>query len=252
MEPVAIIGYSLRLPGGADTPSKFWELLTSGRDISREPDPRRLNLSKFHHAKGEHHGSSNVLKSYFLDQDPCLFDGSFFGISPLEAEAMDPQQRLLLETVYEAAESAGATLEGLRGSRTSVHVGVMTGDYADVQARDPEDLSSYTASGTSRAMLANRVSYALDLRGPSVCIDTACSSSLVALHQAVRDLAAEGDAAGSDMAIVAGAGSCWTRSCTLRRASSACCRPRARPRCGTLRRTAMPAARAWRRCCSSP
>ncbi|KAI6496398.1 putative Hybrid PKS-NRPS biosynthetic cluster [Pyricularia oryzae] len=206
MEPVAIIGYSLRFPGGADTPSKFWELLTSGRDISREPDPRRLNLSKFHHAKGEHHGSSNVLKSYFLDQDPCLFDGSFFGISPLEAEAMDPQQRLLLETVYEAAESAGATLEGLRGSRTSVHVGVMTGDYADVQARDAEDLSSYTASGTSRAMLANRVSYALDLRGPSVCIDTACSSSLVALHQAVRDLAAEGDAAGSDMAIVAGCG----------------------------------------------
>ncbi|TLD24362.1 hypothetical protein PspLS_06895 [Pyricularia sp. CBS 133598] len=206
MEPVAIIGYALRFPGGANTPPKFWELLTSGRDISREPDPSRLNLSKFHHPKGEHHGSSNVLKSYFLDQDPCLFDASFFGISPLEAEAMDPQQRLLLETVYEAAESAGATLDALRGSRTSVHVGVMTADYADVQARDSEDLSSYTASGTSRAMLANRVSYALDLRGPSVCIDTACSSSLVALHQAARDLVTVEGGAGSDMAIVAGCG----------------------------------------------
>ncbi|TLS26264.1 hypothetical protein PpBr36_04729 [Pyricularia pennisetigena] len=206
MEPVAIVGYALRFPGGANTPSKFWELLTSGRDISREPDPDRLNLSKFHHPQGEHHGSSNVLKSYFLDQDPCLFDASFFGISPLEAEAMDPQQRLLLETVYEAAESAGETLDALRGSRTSVHVGVMTADYADVQARDPEDLSKYTASGTSRAMLANRVSYALDLRGPSVCIDTACSSSLVALHQAVRDLATAEGEPGSDMAIVAGCG----------------------------------------------
>ncbi|KAI6383075.1 hypothetical protein MCOR25_000263 [Pyricularia grisea] len=207
MELVAIIGYALRFPGGANTPSKFWELLTNGRDVSRKPDPNRLNLSKFYHPRGEHHGSSNVLKSYFLDQDPCLFDASFFGISPLEAEAMDPQQRLLLETVYEAAESGGATLDALRGSRTSVHVGVMTADYADVQARDPEDMSNYAASGVSRAMLANRISYAFDLRGPSVCIDTACSSSLVALHQAVQDLAAgEGGGAGSDMAIVAGCG----------------------------------------------
>ncbi|KAI6351505.1 hypothetical protein MCOR25_009893 [Pyricularia grisea] len=203
MEPIAIIGYAHRFPGGADTPSKFWDLLTSGRNISREPEPEQLNLAKSYNKNGDHHGSTNVLKLYFLDEDSSLFNAAFFGISPHEAEAIDPQQRVLLETVFEASESSGIPLAGLRGSRTSVYVGVMTNDYADVQARDVQDMNAYTASGTSRAMLANRVSYAFDLRGNSVCLDTACSSSLVALHQAAQDLRDTGPT-GYDMAIVAG------------------------------------------------
>ncbi|KAJ0108640.1 hybrid polyketide nonribosomal peptide synthetase [Diaporthe amygdali] len=188
MEPIAIIGLAHRFPGGANTPAKLWEVLNSRRDLSREPDQDRLNLQKFYNTNGEHHGSSNVTKSYFLEEDPRLFDTTFFNVSPLEAEAMDPQQRLLLETVYEATESAGTPMEKLQGSRCSVFVGVMTGDYETIQYRDTEDLSHYTASGTSRAILANRISYFFDLSGSSICLDTACSSSLVAMHLAVQDL----------------------------------------------------------------
>ncbi|KAL0936841.1 hybrid pks-nrps [Colletotrichum truncatum] len=188
MEPIAIIGLANRFPGGASTPAKLWEVLNSRRDLSREPDADRLNLQKFYNTNGEHHGSSNVTKSYFLEEDPRVFDTTFFNISPLEAEAMDPQQRLLLETVYEATESAGLALENFQGSRCSVFVGVMTGDYETIQYRDTEALSHYTASGTSRAILANRISYFFDLAGSSICLDTACSSSLVAMHLAVQDL----------------------------------------------------------------
>ncbi|KAF4830071.1 Hybrid PKS-NRPS synthetase lepA [Colletotrichum tropicale] len=200
MEPIAIIGLAHRFPGGANTPAKLWEVLNSRQDLSREPDPDRLNLQKFHNTNGEHHGSSNVTKSYFLDEDPRLFDTTFFNVSPLEAEAMDPQQRLLLETVYEATESAGTPIERFQGSRCSVFVGVMTGDYETIQYRDTEDLSHYTASGTSRAILANRISYFFDLSGSSICLDTACSSSLVAMHLAVQDLRS----GAAETAVVAG------------------------------------------------
>lgn len=200
MEPIAIIGLAHRFPGGASTPAKLWEVLNSRRDLSQEPGQDRLNLQKFYNVNGEHHGSSNVLKSYFLEEDPRLFDTTFFNVSPLEAEAMDPQQRLLLETVYEAMESAGTPMEKLQGSPCSVFVGVMTGDYETIQYRDTEDLSHYTASGTSRAILANRISYFFDLSGSSICLDTACSSSLVAMHLAVQDLRS----GSAETAIVAG------------------------------------------------
>lgn len=200
MEPIAIIGSSFCFPGGATTDSSFWELLKDPRDIQKEPEPDRLNLGKFHHHDGDRHGCSPVTKSYFLDRDPRRFDAAFFSISPLEAEAMDPQQRMLLETVFEASEGAGYTLDRLRGSDTSVHVGVMTNDYSDIQLRDMEDAAAYTSSGTARSLLANRISYFFDLKGPSMTVDTACSSSLVALHQAACGLSA-GD---SSLAIVAG------------------------------------------------
>lgn len=103
---------------------------------------------------------------------------------------MDPQQRLLLETVYEAVEAAGMTIEGLRGSDTAVYAGLMCGDYDSLLLRDPDRLPTYTAVGTSRAVLSNRVSYFFDWHGPSITMDTACSSSLVAVHQAVQTLRA--------------------------------------------------------------
>ncbi|XP_014554673.1 hypothetical protein COCVIDRAFT_39421 [Bipolaris victoriae FI3] len=200
-EPIAIVGSSCRFPGGASSPSKLWELLEQPRDVLREFDPERLNLDRFHHANPEMHGSTNVVnKSYILEEDTRLFDASFFGISPIEAAGMDPQQRQLLETVYEAFETAGLTLEQLRGSLTSVHVGTMTNDWTVIQLRDPETLPQYTATGTSNSIVSNRISYVFDLKGPSVTIDTACSSSLVALHQAVRGLL-DGD---SEAAVVAG------------------------------------------------
>lgn len=201
-EPIAIVGISHRFPGGASTNERFWELLSNptATNLSRPPPAERLNLSKYYHPNHDQHGSTPVSAAYFLDEDPTLFDNSFFSISPLEAEAMDPQQRLLLETIFEASEGAGITLEQLRGSPCSVFVGVMTADYELIQYRDTEDISTYTATGTARPILANRISHFFDLRGQSTVIDTACSSSLVALHLAVQDIRS----GNSKLAVVAG------------------------------------------------
>ncbi|KAL2883645.1 hypothetical protein SGCOL_000789 [Colletotrichum sp. CLE4] len=201
-EPIAIIGSACRFPGGCNSPSKLWELLREPHDVRKQFDPKRLNLERFHNVDGQTHGSTDVRGlSYLLEEDSRVFDAGFFGISPVVASGMDPQQRLLLEVSYEACESAGVTLDRLRGSQTSVHVGSMSNDYGVIQARDPETMPKYNATGAhAPSIIANRVSYVLDLKGPSVTIDTACSSSLVALHQAVQGLRA-GDC---DAAIVGG------------------------------------------------
>lgn len=135
-----------------------------------------------------------------LDEDPLTFDNDFFGISAREAESMDPQQRIILETVYEATECAGYSVTKLKGSSVGVFVGQMTDDYHEIVLQDVDCHPQYTATGVSRSILANRISYVFDWRGPSVNVDTACSSSLVALHQAVQSLRS-GEC---DMAVVAG------------------------------------------------
>ncbi|KAL7905494.1 putative PKS-NRPS protein [Trichoderma velutinum] len=188
-EPIAVIGSSCRFPGGASSPSKLWELLKEPRDLLREFESDRLNLDAFYHTNGEHHGSTDVVnKGYLLEEDSRAFDASFFNINPIEADSMDPQQRLTLESVYECIEAAGYTLGQIQGSMTSVYVGVMTGDYHDIQQRDPATINHYNATGTARSILSNRVSYFFDLHGPSLTLDTACSSSLAALHLAVQSL----------------------------------------------------------------
>ncbi|KAH7024908.1 uncharacterized protein B0I36DRAFT_416764 [Microdochium trichocladiopsis] len=187
-EPIAIIGSGCRFPGDATSPSKLWELLSQPRDVSKRVPERSFNPDGFYHPNGEHHGASNVAKSYFIEEDPRLFDSVFFNISPREAEAIDPQQRLLLETVYEAMESSGLTLKQLQGSLTSAFVGIMTNDYTDTHARDTEFFSQYQATGTSRALSSNRLSYFFDWKGPSMTVDTACSSSLAAIHLALQSL----------------------------------------------------------------
>lgn len=141
-----------------------------------------------------------MTKAYLLEDEPWAFDNEFFNISAREAESMDPQQRIVLETVYESMESAGYSLSQLRGSTTGVFVGQMSDDYRDLVLRDVDCHPQHTGTGISRSILANRVSYAFDWKGPSVNIDTACSSSLVALHLAVQSLRS-GE---SDMAVVAG------------------------------------------------
>lgn len=123
-----------------------------------------------------------------LDEDSRVFDHNFFNISPKEAESTDPQHRVLLETVYEGIESAGYSIQSLKGSATAVFVGQMTADYYDVLARDYDTIPQYMSTGTSRCLTSNKISYFFDWNGPSVTIDTACSSSLVAVHQAVQEL----------------------------------------------------------------
>lgn len=187
-EPIAIIGTGCHFAGDVDSPSKLWELLREPKDARQEIPASRFNINGFYHPNAAHHGRGNVKHSYLLNTDPSLFDAEFFRINPIESKAMDPQQRLLLETVYESIESAGLTIEGLRGSDTAVFAGVMIGDYEAMLVRDLDDIPTYCAVGTSRAVLSNRVSYFFDWHGPSVTVDTACSSSLVAVHMAIQSL----------------------------------------------------------------
>jgi acyl transferase domain-containing protein len=188
-EPVAIVGTACRLPGAVNSTSKLWELLKTPRDVLKEFSPERLSTRGFYNENGDMRGRTNILhKSYLLEEDVRHFDNGFFHINPKDAAEMDPQQRILLEVVYEAFESAGWSLSDVDGSKTSVYVGVMTDDYMLVQGRDPDTLGGHAATGVSRSILANRLSYAFNLRGASLSLDTACSSSLVALHLAVQGL----------------------------------------------------------------
>jgi aspyridone synthetase (hybrid polyketide synthase/nonribosomal peptide synthetase) len=100
---IAIVGSACRFPGQSDSPSKLWTQLKEPVDLRQTFPSERLNLARFYHPDGEHHGSTDVRgMSYLLSEDPRQFDASFFNINPCEAEGMDPQQRLLLETTYEA------------------------------------------------------------------------------------------------------------------------------------------------------
>ncbi|KAL9130700.1 MAG: hypothetical protein Q9217_001179 [Psora testacea] len=201
-EPIAIIGSGCRFPGESTNPSKLWDLLRQPRDVLKRIPPDRFDPKGFYHPDGMHHGSTEVQESYLLEEDHRLFDATFFNIKPIEASSIDPQQRLLLETVYESVESAGLSMEKMRGSGTAVYVGLMCEEYSDLLIRDVDSLPTYFATGTARSIMSNRISYFFDWHGPSMTIDTACSSSLVAVHEAVQALRHGG---GSRVAIAAGA-----------------------------------------------
>ena len=187
-EPIALVGSGCRFPGGASSPSKLWDLLIEKRDALKKIDSSRFNPEGFFHPNGERHGCINVDSAYTLEQDVKAFDANFFGINAKEAAAIDPQHRILLETVYEAMEAGGFSIEGMQASDTAVYIGVMTGDYLELLLRNPDTMPKYFATGAAASILANRISYFFDWKGPSVCMNTACSSSLVAVHSAVQSL----------------------------------------------------------------
>ncbi|MFI9503678.1 type I polyketide synthase [Nocardia sp. NPDC052566] len=176
--PIAVVGYSCRLPG-ADDPARFWRLLVAGQDAITEVPAQRWER-----------GAAGAARGGFLG-DPSLFDADFFGISPREAAAMDPQQRLALELGWEAVEHAGVVPAGLSGTRTGVFIGAALDDYAVLRGRlGPAGITAHTTTGTLRSMIANRLSYLLGARGPSQIVDTGQSSALVAVHQACESLRA--------------------------------------------------------------
>ncbi|KAI3336268.1 putative hybrid NRPS/PKS enzyme [Xylariaceae sp. AK1471] len=186
-EPIAIVGSACHFPGLASSPSKLWTLLSNPRDLGFKIPSDRFGKG-FYHPNGAYHGTTNVQHAYLLEEDIRVFDAAFFNIHSKEANSIDPQQRLLLETVYEAMESGGHTIEGLRGSDTAVYTGTMSVDWMDQSVRDLDTIPQYLATGSNRAIISNRVSYFFDWRGPSMTIDTACSSSLIAVHQGVTAL----------------------------------------------------------------
>lgn len=176
-EPVAVIGVGCRFPGDIDGPERLWDFLTEKKcAITAYPDRGFTNAGTFAESGG------------FL-KDVAGFDNRFFDIPPDEALRMDPQQRLLLEVSWEALEHAGIIPESLRLSRTGVLVGVSSTDYVRLVSASAQQKSTiWDNTGGSSSIIANRISYFLDIQGPSIVIDTACSSSLVAVHLACRSL----------------------------------------------------------------
>ena len=201
-QAVAVIGLGCRFPGGADNPERLWRLLMDGRDAVRTVPPDRWQRrSGGDPLPGS---AADLLRGPgrwggFLD-DVARFDAGFFGIAAGEARLMDPQQRLLLEVAWDALAHAALDPAALRGSRTGVYVGICASEYAHLTTAVLERVEGWTATGGALSIAANRLSYLLDARGPSLAVDTACSSSLVAIHLAARDLRS-GE---TDLALAAG------------------------------------------------
>lgn len=197
----AIVGIGCRFPGGANSPQAFWQMLADGRSaIGPVPDDRP-DWAALYDSDPTATGRIYARFGGFIN-DIDKFDARFFGISPREAVHIDPQHRFLLETVWQAFEDARIPLDRLAGSDTGVFVGISTHDYGDVQM-DPrfhDRIALHTNTGCATSIAANRISFAYDLRGPSMAIDTACSSALTATHLACTAL----DAGDCNIAIVGG------------------------------------------------
>ncbi|WP_186156868.1 SDR family NAD(P)-dependent oxidoreductase [Burkholderia gladioli] len=185
-DAIAIVGMACRLPGGLDTPEAFWNALQAGTCVVGERPGERWRWPGEIDPRGRHRG---IDRGGFLDDIAC-FDAGLFRLSPKEVATMDPQQRILLELAWQALESAGYSADAVAGSRTGVYVGASGSDYRLLLEAAGIGVEAHVATGASMAVIANRISYSFDLRGPSIQVDTACSSSLVALHQAAQALRA--------------------------------------------------------------
>lgn len=188
-EGIAIIGIGCRFPGGVNDAESFWRILIEGRDVVSEVPADRWNVERFYDPEPGVAGKSIAKRGGFLD-NLDQFDPQFFGISPREAPYIDPQQRLLLETAWEAIEDAGLVLDMERGTDIGVFAGVSHNDYQNIQggATDRSGISSHSPTGSAHSIAANRISYCLNLKGPSMSMDTACSSALTAVHIACEQI----------------------------------------------------------------
>lgn len=182
-EPIAIVGYAFRLPGGVQHVEALWELLVHKTDLVTQIPSQRWATDELQHPKRGEPGRSVTFAAGALP-DIDRFDAEFFGISPREAALLDPQQRLLLELAWEAFENAGVPPSRLAGSDCAVYVGIASLDYGTRGLDDLASMTAHSMTGNTLSVAANRLSYFFDLHGPSLAVDTACSSSLTALHHA--------------------------------------------------------------------
>jgi acyl transferase domain-containing protein len=185
-EQIAIVGLSCRFPSSS-TADEFWHNLKAKKDVVSEVSRSRWDWRSW------------SCEDFDESIRPCLrwggflegidqFDAAFFSISPREASLMDPQQRIFLELVWHALEDAGIRPSRLSHTKTGIFVGVASTDYHDLLTRNGIGQDGHRSTGYAHSILANRVSYLLDIHGPSEAIDTACSSSLVALHRACQSI----------------------------------------------------------------
>ena len=170
-----------RVAGGNHSPEKLWESILNKKDASGEIPEMRWEPYKNRDARNVKELQKTTSRGYFLDALEN-FDPAFFGISPKEAEQMDPQQRLSLEVAWEALESAGIDPKTLSGGDTAVFMGVNSDDYSKLLLEDLPNVEAWMGIGTAYCGIPNRISYHLNLMGPSTAVDAACASSLVAIH----------------------------------------------------------------------
>lgn len=206
---IAIVGLSTRLPGDMNTPDETWAALMEGRDAITDLPEGRWSEFLEEPRLAERVAKARTRGGYLKDLKG--FDSEFFAVAKTEADNIDPQQRMALELTWEALEHARIPASSLRGEAVGVYVGVTNNDYGFLAISDPTVAHPYAITGNSGAVIANRVSYFFDFRGPSVMVDTACSSSLVAMHQAVQALR-NGEA---DVAVAGGVNALVTPAVTL-------------------------------------
>lgn len=199
---IAIIGVACRFPGAQDY-DQFWENLASGITSIEEIPSERWRWQDYYdwadkstsqeqgasaqQSKASTPGKTKVKYAGFI-KDMDKFDAMFFGVPPREAEFMDPQHRIFLECAWHAVENAGYRVSRLAESQTGVYCGVSKNDYTELMREHQIDIEPYVSTGTVHSLIANRVSFLMNLQGPSEVVDTACSSSLVALRRAVQDV----------------------------------------------------------------
>jgi polyketide synthase 13 len=183
---IAIVGLSTRFPGDMNSPDETWQALLEGRDAITDLPEGRWSEFLEEPRLAARVAHARTRGGYLKDIKG--FDSEFFAVAKTEADNIDPQQRMALELTWEALEHARIPASSLRGQAVGVYIGSSTNDYSFLAVSDPTVAHPYAITGTSSSIIANRVSYFYDFRGPSVTVDTACSSSLVAMHQGVQAL----------------------------------------------------------------
>ena len=183
---IAIVGLATRFPGDMNTPDEMWAKLLDGYDAITDLPEGRWSEFLSEPRIAERVAKAHTRGGYLSDIKG--FDAEFFALSKMEADNIDPQQRMALELTWEALEHARIPASALRGEAVGVFVGSSTNDYSFLSVADPTTAHPYAITGTASSIIANRVSYFYDFRGPSMAIDTACSSSLVAIHEGVKAL----------------------------------------------------------------
>ncbi|KAL4948108.1 ketoacyl-synt-domain-containing protein [Aspergillus filifer] len=185
---LAIVGMACRMPGGANDPEAFWELLEQGRDACTTVPPDRFDLETHYDPTGKTENAAQTPYGNFIDR-PGYFDAAFFAMSPKEAEQTDPMQRLAITTAYEAMEMAGLVIgrtPSTRRERIGSYYGQASDDWRELNAS--QNIGTYAVPGGVRGFTTGRINYFFKLAGPCLCIDTACSSSMAAVHAACMAL----------------------------------------------------------------
>ena len=184
--PIAVVGMSGRFPN-ADDLSDFWELLSTGNDSITEIGSSRWKHEDYYHPDRSVQGKTNQKHAAFL-KGINKFDPLFFNISPAEAIEMNPSQKLMMELAWSVIENSKLPVNDIKGTLTGVYIGNIWSDFEHQRKHKNAVITSHSAIGQSSNAIANRISYYLGLRGPSLVLDTGCSSSLVALHMACQAL----------------------------------------------------------------